>query len=132
MNEQAAIWMDYAERDIKLAEKLQNEEYFAGAAVFHSEQAVEKALKALLLENGCAVERTHSLIKLYGRLPENIRQCVEISEEDLLPIEEVYIDSRYPSIAGLLPSGVPTSQDAQLIFQLAEKIFVSVKAQLLR
>jgi hypothetical protein len=45
-----------------------------------------------------------------------------VTEDELDLVDAVYIDSRYPSGIGLLPSGFPTKEDARELLRIAEEI----------
>ena len=55
-----------------------------------------------------AAIKTHNLERLY-RYVEN---QIEVDEEFLRLVNELYIESRYPGDMGLLSSGKPTLEDA--------------------
>jgi len=89
---------------------------------------VEKLLKAVIEEFQTALVKTHNLERLYEKVKPN---GVVISDVDLLKrLNELYIDSRYPSDSGLLPYGKPTLEDAHKFYSFAEKTYREVKAVL--
>jgi HEPN domain-containing protein len=45
-----------------------------------------------------------------------------IDENKLIAINEVYIESRYPSELGLLPDGIPTDEQAKEFIDYAKEI----------
>ena len=70
-------WIRAAEDDLKLAKVILEEENFYPAICFHSQQSVEKSLKAFLLHQNFSEDlRTHfevnifvcSIIQVYGQL----------------------------------------------------------------
>lgn len=69
----AAAWLDDAWADLANARSLsahRDEETTPSAAAFHAQQAVEKALKALLIWNGIEYPPRHDLGLLVTLLPE--------------------------------------------------------------
>jgi HEPN domain-containing protein len=58
-------WIFFAENDIKTADSIINEARLTGQIVFHSQQAIEKYLKAYLTENNINFPKIHDLPKLY-------------------------------------------------------------------
>lgn len=63
--EDVAEWLRLAHKDLAMAEHaLTADPPFCEDALFHCQQAAEKALKALLLQAGVAFERTHNLREL--------------------------------------------------------------------
>ncbi len=88
-------WLERANRDLK-ASKLLLEEGLYEESTFHSQQAVEKALKALLLAVRILPPRTHSIERLLSMLEEKID--VSWAYEMHLPALTYYaIEVRYPS-----------------------------------
>ena len=58
-------WFFYAERDLKTAERtFTDDDPFTNIIAFHCQQAIEKYLKAYLLENDIPLKKTHDLILL--------------------------------------------------------------------
>jgi len=115
-------WLDFADRDLEAARILVENEYVSNAVLFHCQQCVEKCLKALLEENGIPVPHIHNVVKLHSLLKETSPEPLLITEDDLDLVDAVYIDTRYPSGIGLLPSGFPTKEDAQELLKIAEAI----------
>ena len=61
----AQDWLAHAEADLRLAHLGQPEvDKLASLIAFHAQQAVEKALKAVLVSHGQAFPRTHDLDQL--------------------------------------------------------------------
>lgn len=61
MKEKTKAWLDFAARDIEAARKLADDEYLANVVLFHSQQCVEKCLKAVLEENDQNVPKIHGV-----------------------------------------------------------------------
>lgn len=62
-------WLRFADEDVKMAELAMREGLY-NQVCFHSQQAVEKALKALLSHSGRVSPRTHKLIDILSSLGE--------------------------------------------------------------
>jgi len=125
MKKQVKQWLRYAEIDLLSAEKLLNEEELTRSVTFHSHQAVEKSLKAILENEDIRIPKTHDLEKLYGViLKQGIK--LELEEDILAQLNDVYIDSRYPGDPGLIPEGVPSREKANEFFNAAGKIYAKV------
>jgi len=102
-------WLKAALMDLKSIEKIINDEFLTPMVAFHSHQAIEKSLKAILELQQIKIPKIHklqTLIDLVG---------IDLSEKDelLQLLDELYIDSRYPENMGLLPYGKPTLEDAK-------------------
>jgi len=92
MREEIQRWMEYAHSDLEAARILHDGEGFP-AAVFHCQQALEKALKALFLaEVKEMFPRTHSLAEI-AELTSFPRDQFEFLRE----LTTKYTDARYPS-----------------------------------
>ncbi|OPX99841.1 MAG: HEPN domain protein [Syntrophorhabdus sp. PtaB.Bin047] len=68
MNPLTAEWIEKAENDFATAvrEMRVRKRPNYDAVCFHSQQCVEKYLKAILQENGIAFGKTHNLVILYS------------------------------------------------------------------
>ena len=81
MKKATRAWLEFAHRDLEAARLLAGNEYLSNAVLFHSQQCVEKSLKALLEENGVRVPHIHNIVKLSALLEEerNIQTLSEIA-----------------------------------------------------
>ena len=123
MKKGAKVWLDFADRDLQAARLLVDREYVSNVVLFHAQQCVEKCLKALLEENGVLVPHIHSVVKLNSLVMEEAGTSLNLDEDELDLVDAVYIDTRYPSGLGLLPSGFPTREDAREILGIAERVY---------
>ncbi len=94
-------------------------------ACFHSQQCVEKCLKALIIEKGERPEKTHDILEL-GSHARRAGWGIDLEVEDAVFLNSIY-KGRYPSEEGLLPYGEPTEQDARRAVSAAENAFRSMK-----
>ena len=74
------------------------------------------------------VPREHSTLKLYGLVRNLIP--LEVDSEMLTDLDNLYIESRYPSELGLLPNGKPTDEDAQRFYRFAQTFHDQIKRML--
>jgi len=63
---------------------------------------------------------------------EAARLSLTPDEDELDLVDAVYIDTRYPSGLGLLPSGFPTKEDAKEILGIAEKLYDETSKRLVK
>ena len=125
MKRQVKAWLKYAEVDLLSAEKLLNEEKLTQSVAYHSHQAVEKSLKAMLENKNIRIPKIHDLEKLYGMIIKaGIK--VKLDEDILAQVNDVYIDSRYPGDAGLIPEGTPSIGKAKEFFKAAKDVYRKV------
>ena len=123
MKKESRDWFRVAREDLKSAKVLFKEGLFRMVG-FHSQQAVEKAFKALLTEKEFRFKRIHSLIDLKGNI-EKIGYKISINEEEAIFLNSIY-RSRYPADLGLLPQGEPAKKDAQRALKIAVRILKEV------
>ena len=91
----AGRWIAKAEEDLAAAERLLSlDDSLAAVVCFHSQQAVEKLLKALLVSAGVPFARTHDVLQLFQMLPDDL--ALSIPLEDLAPLNRYAVEARYP------------------------------------
>jgi len=99
-------WLLSAFADLKSVRHIMGDDFLTHVAGFHSQQCVEKCLKAVLEHTACRVPKEHSTLKLYGLIKSSIDLAVD--PDILTDLDDLYIDARYPGELGLLPHGKPT------------------------
>lgn len=122
MKETTKSWIEFAKKDLIAAEELLNNAEVANIVLFHSQQLVEKSIKAILEEFNIPIRKTHSINILLKLIPEILRNKLSFNEEIVIMIDEIYFNERYPSEFGILPSGFPSQQKAKEIFDVAVKM----------
>ena len=119
--ERSRDWMDQAEGDLKHA-RSDLEHGFYEWACFSSQQAAEKAVKAVFQKIG-AEAWGHSVADLLKGLSEKYRIPDELIN-GALELDKAYIPTRYPNVH---PSGSPrsryTKDEARRLIAHAEGIF---------
>ena len=123
-------WLKTAKDDLRVADKIISDEALTHMVAFHSQQCIEKSLKAVMEEYGIDLVRIHNL----ERLLEIVKNHVKIDVNIVLieKMDKLYIDSRYPADFGLLPDGKPTIEDAEEFYDAASSVYEVVKANLLK
>jgi len=121
-------WIARSSDDLSAAEALLAREDLTNIVAFHAQQAVEKALKAVIEERGLGLLKTHSLIRLYEMVETDFPVITDMDMLDRL--EAVYIEARYPGEMGLLPYGKPTPEDASAFFRFAQDVLQRVRGKL--
>jgi HEPN domain-containing protein len=121
MKNQVKDWMLLADKDLYAAEILLESEYpLTNIVAFHCQQAIEKYLKAFLIEKEISILKTHDLIRLNGMTKEI--QDLGIDEKKLMIINEIYIESRYPGEFGLMSDGMPSNEQAKEFIAYAKEV----------
>jgi len=116
-------WVKAAYDDIILLEEIKNNKHLTSIIAFHSQQAIEKSLKALLIEQEINIPKIHSLNKLFNEC----KNQISLTDSQIVnKLDKLYIDSRYPGDMGLLPYGKPTIEDAKEFYTFAHEIFDKV------
>ena len=110
-------WMKDARDELQAAEYLLRGGFWK-LACFHSQQAVEKSLKARLLGKGWELEKVHSAARLQA-LAIDYKIAFTLDESDIQFIDSIY-RGRYPGEAGLLPLGEPSQNDAERAIEIAK------------
>ena len=116
-------WIKAAYNDIVLLEEIKNNKHLTSILAFHSQQAIEKSLKALLVEQKVNIPKIHSLNKLFNEC----KNKIDLTNNQIVnKLDKLYIDSRYPGDMGLLPYGKPTLEDAKEFYNFALEVFEEV------
>ena len=123
MREQTKKCLEYADDNLFSA-KLLLENYLFNPCLQNVQQAVEKMLKALLIENGIKFKKTHSINELVAILAEQGYR-VDINDDDRDLIDSRYIPSKYP-IGGILPDFDPDFKISQKCIIIAENLRKSI------
>ena len=113
-------WLNAAEDDLITIESLLNNPILTNIVAFHSQQAVEKSIKAIMEEFGIDFIKTHNLQTLFMKIEEVIPFTV--NELIISELDRLYIDARYPGDLGLMPYGKPSLEEAAMYFHEALKI----------
>ena len=126
MRKEIENWWKQSQADLKSAKNCMSsgDYYFS---VFASQQAVEKALKALFLqEKKGLLPQSHSLIHLAresGVVPDKFSSFLR----ELTP---KFIDTRYPDAAVDLPSRIYDAQNTEKFITGAREVLGWVKTKL--
>jgi len=127
MKERVRCWLEFAEEDLRTAQLTLSEEIF-NQACFHSQQVVEKSLKALI-ENRTRVPKVHRLTELLA-ICWKLGVSVKVWQEEFEFLDKFYTLTRYPFLTGTLPSGMPDKSDTEKAVDIAQRFFSEVKSLL--
>ena len=130
MKELTKDWLNSAEDDLISIKMLLGNPILTNIVAFHSQQSIEKSIKAIIEEFGIAFIKTHNLQTLLVK----IEKVISLSFNELIisELDRLYIDSRYPGDLGLMPNGKPTLPEAEIYFQEALKIKEQVESFLFK
>ncbi len=128
MREEVVLWIRQAEADLRKARNdLITHDW--DSAAFWSQQAAEKALKALLIYFG-KVARSHNLLELARILMEEVGVDTSSILDDLRELTIHYTISRYPNAANALPIELYDEKMARDLVSRAERVVLWVKQYL--
>src|ERR1051325_11372942 len=120
----AKVWMNYAETDLRAAYALlESGEFFPRQICFLAQQCGEKAIKAVLIYEEVNFPKHHDLDRLRDLVPEGWKVKEQFS--DLAELTIWAIESRYP---GDTPD--VTEGEARETLQLAKRVFEAVATEL--
>ena len=109
-------WWKQANADIQSSgNSLKSGDYYVSA--FMSQQAVEKALKSLILKEKKELIKTHNVLRLAKLL--NLPRDLLIKVASLEP---VYQETRYPDVSSKIPSEEFEEKDASEFLNIAKKV----------
>jgi HEPN domain-containing protein len=118
-------WFDSAESDLLLIREICSNETLTHLSAFHAQQAIEKSFKAIIEEFELGFIKTHSLEMLFNIVRDKIK--IKSDYDQLIILDQLYIDSRYPGEMGLLPNGKPTLKESKQFLDLAMEIIKAAK-----
>ena len=127
MKDETKKWLEYADENLRSARLLLDSELF-NPCLQNVQQAVEKMLKALLVESTKKIKKTHSINELMNILDKHGLN-VDITEDDCDLLDSIYLPSKYP-LGSILPDFEPDLQTCRKCVALAERVWDSVTSLL--
>jgi len=97
-------------------------------ALQNAQQAVEKTLKALILENDLEFRKTHSIQDLRGILAD-VGVDVGLTDEDCELLDSIYLPSKYP-LGSALPDSQPDREICESCITVASRILSRARERL--
>ena len=86
MKKQAENWLQAASDDLSVINEIIQNENLSHMVAFHSQQAIEKSIKAILEEKETKVPKIHNIITLKEKIEKYIK--LEIDQESFDQINE--------------------------------------------
>jgi len=127
MKDETKQWLEYADENLKSAKVLLDNKLF-NPCLQNAQQAVEKMLKAVLVEFSIKFKKTHSTNELVMMLAEN-HLDINLAEEDRELLDSIYLPSKYP-LGGILPDFEPDEEICNNCIAIAERVKESALALL--
>jgi HEPN domain-containing protein len=116
-------WMAKARSDLGTARKLASgPDAYLDTAIYHCQQAAEKAIKALLVQNDLRFEKTHDLEVLIARATPVAPELSKLLDQadQLTPYAVAY---RYPG-----EQLVPSAEEFASALTAAEEVFACIES----
>jgi HEPN domain-containing protein len=127
MKDEARAWMDYAEENLSVAE-LCLAHHHLNACLYNAQQAVEKFLKALMVEHGLPFKKTHAVLALWQSLADHGLETA-LTEEECALLDSVFMPSRYP-LFSILPDAMPDRQTCETCIRIARSVGETIRSSL--
>ena len=123
MKEETKIWLKYSEENFDSAKILLKSKLF-NPCLQNVQQTVEKALKAVLIDNDINFKKTHDILELKTLLSKkNID--TDISDEDCDFLNSIYLPSKYP-LGSVIPDYEPDESICKQAINIAGNVSQSV------
>ena len=127
MKDETKLWLDYAKENLLSAQILLESSLY-NTVLQNTQQSIEKDLKALFVEKGIKLQKTHSISSLVETLKQN-NIIIDISEDDMDLIDSIYLSSKYP-LGSVLPDFEPDNIICKTCINIAINIKEDVKTNL--
>jgi len=123
MKEETKFWLKYSEENFDSAIILLKSKLF-NPCLQNVQQTVEKALKAVLIDNDIKFKKTHDILELRTLLSKkNID--IDISDEDCDFLNSIYLPSKYP-LGSVIPNYEPDESICRQAVNIATNVSKSV------
>ena len=104
MKDETASWIAYADENLDVA-VLAFDHGHLNACLQNAQQAVEKYLKAMIVEYNLEFRRTHSIRELLGILAAK-GVVLSVTEDEMDLMDSIFVPSKYP-VYSALPKTLP-------------------------
>ena len=127
MRKDTELWLQYADDNLKSARVLLESELY-NPCLQNVQQAVEKFLKAYLIEQAVGLSKTHSIGELAARV-RGAGVVLAITEDETDLLDSIYLPSKYP-LASVLPHFMPDRSICQQCLEIADQVRCDLKVVL--
>lgn len=119
MKDNAIQWIVFAEENLACARLVADNGYY-NPALQNAQQATEKALKALIVQQGLGFRKTHSIQELRNIVSaEDLDLC--LTDEDCELLDSIYLPSKYP-LGSALPDSEPDRATSDACIVIADNV----------
>ena len=127
MRKDTELWLQYADENLKSARVLLESQLY-NTCLQNVQQAVEKFLKAYLIEQATGLSKTHSIMELTTRV-RGAGVVLSITDDEIDLLDSIYLPSKYP-LASVLPHFMPDKCICLNCLEIAEQICSDPKVAL--
>ena len=127
MKGETSSWIFYADENLAVA-RLSLTNGYLNACLQNVQQAVEKLLKAVVVERGLPFKKTHSITEIEADLSQ-AGIAIGITGEECALLDAIYLPSKYP-LASVLPDAPPTGDICQQCLEIADRVAAAVRGEL--
>ncbi len=125
MKDETRAWLNYAAENLAVAE-LSLAHNHLNACLHNTQQAVEKYLKALMIEHELPFKKTHAIFVLWQSLVDNGFDTA-LTEEDCALLDSVFMPSRYP-LFSILPDAMPDRETCEKCIRIARRVGETIRS----
>jgi HEPN domain-containing protein len=118
MKNETRIWLKYAAENLESA-KILLQSNLHNPCLQNVQQAVEKALKAILVETASRIRKTHDILEIKKLLLEKGVE-IDLSDDECDFLNSIYIPSKYP-LGSILADYEPDEKICRTGIEIAEK-----------
>jgi HEPN domain-containing protein len=119
MRKDTEMWLRYADDNLKSTKVLLDSELY-NPCLQNAQQAVEKYLKAVLIEKAAGLLKTHSIRELSDLL-EGHGVVISITDDEIDLLDSIYLPTKYPAFS-VLPFFVPDHAICKQCLDIAERV----------
>lgn len=127
MKDETQMWLRYSTENLDSANILLESKLY-NPCLQNIQQAVEKALKAILIENEIQLKKTHDILELKMMLKNNNIE-IDLSDEGCDFLNSIYLPSKYP-IGSVIPDYNPDDSVCKEALTIALNARKSILGQL--
>ncbi len=127
MKDETRIWLKYADENLKSAKLLSDNQLF-NPCLQNIQQAIEKFLKAVIVEFSMEFRKTHSINELKTIITGKGID-IDLTEDECDFLDSVYLPSKYP-LSSALPDFEPDSEISNQYITVAERLGKSIMSVL--
>lgn len=119
MKDETKTWLKYSMENLRSA-KLLLESGIFNPCLQNVQQAIEKGLKALIVEFSLELKKTHSINELRNTLLP-LHMKLDLSEEECDLLDAIYLPSKYP-LGSVLPDFEPDMEICEQCMAIADRV----------